>query len=446
MPSKHFDLIRLLYFLGLVTILLVIGVLTLVGGTVNRSFSNISYGFEGDGGGFPSGPVSRATSVGGSGHAPPTAVGRTHAPTTVATGGYPGSARPLSPEVSLKAGERNDNDSFSAYLKYLQVNQRNDVRLADVSERYLIRVIDNNQRPLHDAQVTLYAADQIVFRGRTYAGGQTIFLPRALGVNPSVTQFRAVATYGNASAEVSFARSSGAQIEIGIRDVTRDSTLRLDLLFLLDTTGSMGDELSRIQQTLTSIAQRIDAFTPRPEVRYGLVAYRDQGDAYVTKLTDFTTDLGAFRTALNQLDADGGGDTPEAVDEALEQAVVRASWNNQQPVVRLIFMVADAGPHLNRQQPFTYLDSTREAVARGVKIYPIAASNTDAPAEYAFRQLAQQTLASFIFLTYQAGQSAGVPGENTTLEAGAQPYSVERLDDLIVSIVEREFAAAVGAH
>jgi hypothetical protein len=81
-----------------------------------------------------------------------------------------------------------------------------------------------------------------------------------------------------------------------------------------------------------------------------------------------------------------------------------------------------------------------------VKIYPIAASNTDAPAEYVFRQLAQQTMAGFVFLTYQPGQSAGAPGESTTLGAGDQPYTVERLDDLIVTIVERELAAAVGAR
>ena len=175
------------------------------------------------------------------------------------------------------------------------------------------------------------------------------------------------------------------------------------------------------------------------------MAYRDLGDEYVTNLTDFTTDLGQFRSTLNQLSAAGGGDTPEAVDEAMNDAISRASWSDQ-PAVRLAFLVSDAGPHTDRQQQFTYLDGTREAVARGVKIYPIAASNTDAPAEYVFRQLAQQTMAGFVFLTYQPGQSAGAPGESTTLEAGAQPYSVERLDDLIVGIVERELAAAVGAR
>jgi hypothetical protein len=112
----------------------------------------------------------------------------------------------------------------------------------------------------------------------------------------------------------------------------------------------------------------------------------------------------------------------------------------------LAFLVADAGPHVPGGAQFTYLEGAREAVARGVKIYPIAASNTDPQAEYVFRQLAQQTMAGFVFLTYQEGASSGAPGESTPLEAGEQVYTVERLDDLIVSIVERELAAALGAR
>jgi hypothetical protein len=375
---------------------------------------------------------------------PPGSSGASEAPSGAGTTNA-STSRPQGQEASLKAGEINDNERFADYLAYLSSYQDGGVRPADVSERYLIKVIDDNQRPVLDAHVSIYADDKVVFQGRTYAGGQTIFLPRALGISPNATSFRAVASYGQASAETTFARGSQGPVEIGLRGAQIDTTLRLDLLFLLDTTGSMGDELGRIQQTIGSIAQRIDGFTPRPQIRYGLVAYRDHGDDYVTRPVDFTSDLDTFRSALNVLSANGGGDTPEAVDEAMQAAIVGSSWSDQ-PAVRLVFLVADAEPHLDRQQQFTYLDGTREALARGVKIYPIAASNSDSQAEYVFRQLAQQTLAGFIFLTYQPGQSSGAPGESTTLEAGNQPYSVERLDDLIVSIVERELAAAIGAR
>ncbi|WP_161569261.1 vWA domain-containing protein [Candidatus Oscillochloris fontis] len=388
-------------------------------------------------------PATDASS--GDAEKPPIAGEVAAAPTDGGLGEASPASRPQGQVANLKAGEIDDNDDFAAYLDYLRTYQMGEVRQVDPSERYLIRVIDDNQRPVLDARISIYAGEELVFQGRTYAGGETIFLPRVIGVSPNATTFRLVANYGNASAEVSFERGSSAPIEVGLRGVQIDPTLRLDLLFLLDTTGSMGDELYRIQETIDSIAQRIDTFNPRPQIRYGLVAYKDEGDEYVTRPVAFTTDLAAFRAELNALTAMGGGDTPEAVDAALEDALLTMEWSDQ-AAVRLVFLVADAGPHTYEQMQFTYLDGAREAVARGVKIYPIAASNTDAPAEYVFRQLAQQTMAGFIFLTYQEGASSGAPGESTTLEAGDQPYTVERLDDLIVSIVQRELAAAVGVR
>ncbi len=355
-----------------------------------------------------------------------------------------GDAERTAPEASLRAGEIDDNAAFADYLDYLAEYQARDVRRGDVSERYLINVLDARQRPVLDARVTVYDGERVLFQGRTYAGGTTIFLP-TLGDTANVSAWRVVAEYGQSRAETTVQRGSSERIELGLREEVADDPLRLDLLFLLDTTGSMDDELSRIQETIDSIAARIDAFSPRPAIRYGLVAYRDEGDAYVTRPVAFSEDLGTFRSQLRQLEADGGGDTPEALDEALYEAVVRADWRDE-PTVRLAFLVADAGPHVPGTSQFNYLDATREALLRGVKLYPIAASNTDPQAEYVFRQLAQQTLAGFVFLTYQPGASGGSPGESTTLEAGEQPYTVERLDDLIVNIVERELAAAVGVR
>jgi Mg-chelatase subunit ChlD len=355
-----------------------------------------------------------------------------------------GPERPLGQEASLRAGEIDDNAAFAAYLDYLTRYSNGDVRRVDVSERYRISVIDDSQRPVLDARVTVFDGERALLRGRTYAGGELLFFPRLFDTG-NAASFRVVAEHGQARAEATLERGEVERLEIGLRGVQADSTLRLDLLFLLDTTGSMGDELTRIQTTIDSIAGRIDAFVPRPSIRYGLVAYKDEGDEYVTRTTPFTSDLAAFRTELGALSAFGGGDTPEALDEGLYEAVVRAEWS-EQPAVRLVFLVGDAGPHVPGRGQFSYLDGAREAAARGVKIYPIAASNTDPQAEYVFRQLAQQTMAGFLFLTYQPGANGGAPGESTTLEAGAQAYTVERLDDLIVGIVERELGAAVGAR
>jgi hypothetical protein len=204
----------------------------------------------------------------------------------------------------------------------------------------------------------------------------------------------------------------------------------------------MGDEIAQIQQTIASIAERIDDLEPRPELRFGLVSYRDRGDEYVTRVSDFTPDVTYFHQLLMSTSAAGGGDEPEALNEALHAAVQRVSWADN--AVRLVFLVADAPPHLDYQQDYDYVNEARAAVAQGVKIYPIAASNSGDQAEYIFRQIAQQTLARFIFLTYQPGQNSGAPGDTTTHSVDPDAFTVERLDDLVVQVVERELALAQG--
>jgi hypothetical protein len=348
----------------------------------------------------------------------------------------------------LKAGEIDDNQDFAAYLDYLASYQGPPATTIDVSERYRIAVRDGSQRPLVDARVRIYDGEQQVFEGRTYASGETLFLPAVADVSDNASALQVLVEQGNSSTETTLQRGEQERLEVVLDapDLQPPDTRNLDILFLLDTTGSMEDELTRIQDTIDSIAQRIDEFEPRPNLRFALVAYRDRGDDYVTRPYDFTSEVGAFRDVLNTLHAEGGGDTPEAVNEGLHDAVQEVQWADD--AVRLIFLVADAPPHLDYEQDYDYIAETRQAVAQGIKIYPIAASNTDLQAEYIFRQMAQQTLARFIFLTYQPGESSGVPGESRDdLQAGQEEqYTVENLDNLIVETVRRELAEATGAQ
>jgi hypothetical protein len=425
-----------------VVVLCFVLALSACGRPVSSTFSEINSGLSE--GASPAGAAAPTSAA-----APPAAadyaVGAEAAAATIAPAAAESRAsRPQGEVAPMKAGIVDDNQQFADYLDYLADYKDLPVRSADVRERFIITVRDGRQFPVLDAQVTIYDGQDTVFNARTYAGGKTIFHPRLLNRSSNAQSWRVVVRDGNASAEATLAAEGPERIEIVLDGAEQPADLKLDLLFMLDTTGSMADELNRIQQTIDSIAQRIDAFTPRPQIRYGLVAFRDYGDEYVTRTSDFVADLGRFRRELNELYADGGGDTPEAVEEALYDGITRMSWNDD--AVRLVFLVGDAAPHISQQSQYTYLDATTNALGRGVKIYPIAASNTDPQAEYVFRQLAQQTLASFVFLTYQEGANGGVPGESTVLEAGAQSYSVDRLDDLIVTIVERELAAAVGAQ
>lgn len=421
--ASIFGVVGVLFVIGIV----LLGSLSLLGRKVSQTFSNIDSGL--DGGGYSAAaPPPRPVATPNHASSPPATPAAAAEPRRVQ-----GAVAPI------KAGELNDNDDYASYVNF--VARFDPQQQALISERYLFHVLDGKQQPLRNAEIEVYADNQRIFQGRTYAGGTALVMPKLAGVNEQAGMLRYIVRYNQSQVEGQCKRTTCAtcleRVEVGVSDATTNPQLALDLLFMLDTTGSMGDELANIQGTIQSIADRIDAFTPRPSLRFGLIAYRDHGDTYVTRSYDFTADVVAFQQILNDLSADAGGDKPEALNEALARAIDNLSWNSD--AIRLTFLVADAGPH-----DTSYRTTLTTFVERGIKIYPIGASGTDDPAEYTFRELAQRTLGRFIFLTYQTGESSGAPGESTTLQAGEQPYTVDRLDDLVVLMVQRELGAAVG--
>src|SRR5204862_2016882 len=114
---------------------------------------------------------------------------------------------------------------------------------------------------------------------------------------------------------------------------------RIDVAFALDTTGSMGDEIDVVKEKIVAIARNVSAGQPRPDVRFGIVAFRDRGDAYVTKAFPFSREIADVQKTLRSLDAEGGGDEPESVAEGLYAAVHELQWDFSKSTARLIFLV-----------------------------------------------------------------------------------------------------------
>src|SRR5437868_7668013 len=124
----------------------------------------------------------------------------------------------------------------------------------------------------------------------------------------------------------------------------------VEVAFVLDTTGSMGPLIEGAKRKIWSIATSILDANPNAEIRMGLVAYRDIGDDYVTKRFDLTTDIQDLYAKLLDLRAQGGGDWPESVNEALEVAVNKLSWSRGPDICRIMFLVGDAPPHMDYAQ------------------------------------------------------------------------------------------------
>jgi hypothetical protein len=155
---------------------------------------------------------------------------------------------------------------------------------------------------------------------------------------------------------------------------------RVEVTFVLDTTGSMGGLIDGAKRRIWSIARRIGEGRPRPDLRIGLVAYRDRGDQYVTRVFDLTSDMDEVYRNLMSFEANGGGDTPEHVSAALSDAVQKVSWSRG-AALRMIFLVGDAPPHVDYQDGFDYRRAVREAGARGIGVEAIQCGVDAATAE-----------------------------------------------------------------
>ena len=214
----------------------------------------------------------------------------------------------------------------------------------------------------------------------------------------------------------------------------RSTRRALDLGFLVDATGSMGDEMTFLQSELKDIVRRVRSVEPDLDIRMSVVFYRDRGDAFITKSLPFTRSADDAVSFISSTTADGGGDFPEDMNSGLE-AMMRQHWSRD-AVPQMLFLLADAPPQQYAGQDYTYHEAIQDAAANGIAIYPVAASGVDKPTEFLFRAMAVMTGGKYVFLTDDSGVG------NSHEEPDITGYKVEKLNDLMV----REIRSYVAAH
>jgi Mg-chelatase subunit ChlD len=342
----------------------------------------------------------------------------------------------------VAAGVVDDNADFGDYLAYRERRAQLPVRARDVHERYALVVHDAQGRPVPDAEVAIFAGSHpLPLWARTDAAGRAWLHPLAAvpSLRASLLEVQVRDGRSGAQGAALLQRGQKHQLQVVLADAWRTPPRpQLDIAFLVDATGSMGDEIDKLKRSMRAVADQIARLPSQPDVCYGLVAYRDRGDAFFVRGADFTNDLGAFQQQLAQLQAAAGGDMPEALNEALHTAVHRLSWRGD-GTARMVLLVADAPPHLDYGAPY-YDQDAIAALAKGIKLFAVGASGLDPVGEYVFRQAAQYTGGRFVFLTYaRAHDPSSGPGRETSHEV--RNYSVETLDRLIVRLVREEMAA-----
>jgi Mg-chelatase subunit ChlD len=334
----------------------------------------------------------------------------------------------------VTAGMVDDNADFTSYLSFRN-RTRVEHRPRDIRERYLLEVKDSRGRGIADAEVAVQGSSGHAMWARTDAAGKIWLHPNAFDPARSMQYEVAVRKNGRQSSG-QLTRGQKSALEIVLNARAAEPRAKLDLVFLIDATGSMADEIDKLKATLTSISAEVSRLPSQPDLCFGLVAYRDRGDAFLLRSHDFTNDVGGFvQSALSPLQAAGGGDYPEAMNEALHETVHNLSWRGE-GATRMVVLLADAPPHLDYGAPH-YDDDMLAALGKGIKIFSVGASGLDKQGEFIQRQIAQYTGGRFVFLTYaQADDPASGPGRETMHDV--KHYSVDTLDRLIVRLVSEE--------
>lgn len=228
-----------------------------------------------------------------------------------------------------------------------------------------------------------------------------------------------------------------------------DVTPKIEVAFVLDTTGSMGQLIGGAKRKIWTIARQIVSGRPTPAIKLGLVGYRDRGDEYVTKVFDMSDDLDAVYGHLMEFQVGGGGDTPESVNQALNEAVTKISWSKDPNSLKIIFLVGDAPPHMDYADDVKYPETVRLAKEAGIIIITVQCGPYE-PTTTAWKDIAALAGGGFVQIDQSGGMTAtSTPVDSELARIGAEltktvvPYGNAARQSEVRSKGDRAEAAAV---
>lgn len=323
---------------------------------------------------------------------------------------------------SQQTGSEGSNGAFAALPQKFDTH---------TLHRIAVQVADAQGQLLSNVKVeALDADDSVLFTAISDRKGNAYLFPADVAQRPPV-KVRAYTEAASTQKEIVY-ESGMETVELTL-DTAQSRKNEIELLFMVDTTGSMGDELTFLKNELKSVVNRIELDNPGVVIRLALVFYRDLSDSYITLPFDFTTDIDAQKAQIDKQSANGGGDWPEAVDLALERSV-GMQWSSGD-VTRILFAVLDAPPHDQEENLQRFEQAVLKAAEMGIRIVPVMASspgssNTEnAFFEYLMRSAAMRTGGTFTFLTDDSGVG------DTHIQPTVGNYTVEYLNSMLVRIV-----------
>ena len=298
----------------------------------------------------------------------------------------------------------------------------------------VVKVVDENGTGIANVSVKLLKGDNEVFATKTdnkgYAycwvnlfdgGTEEVFKDEdfSLKINDEISEAPVKLTsIGNDSLKVNVVTSDAKQADA-----------KADIAFIVDATGSMGDEIRFLQSDLKYIIDHAHSET-KVALRTAVEFYRDEEDEYIILGKDFSTNVANTQAFIDEQYANGGGDYPEAVHTALENSLQKFSWN-ESARARIAFLILDAPAH-HQDDVIESLQKSIELYAKnGIKLIPVAASGVDKDTESMLRFFEIITGGTYVFLTDDSGIGY------SHLEASVGDTNVEKLADLMIRLIKK---------
>ena len=298
------------------------------------------------------------------------------------------------------------------------------------TNRYTVQVTDQNGLPLANVKAELLNGNAVLYASRTDNTGKAelwgSLRPDTLA-KITVTSIRV--NYNGEIKAAGSVKKSGEGINYLVFTTSCNQSSNVDIAVVVDATGSMQDEINYLKSDLNDVIYKSKTFSSTLNLRFANIFYRDKGDAYLTQSQDFTRVLSESIAYTNAHNADGGGDTEEAVEIALDSAINHLSWS-EDTRAKILFLVLDASPHNTPEIREKMRNLCVQAAEKGIRIVPIAGSGATKDTEYLMRCLALATNGTYIFLD----DHSGIGGAH--IKPSTDNYQVEILNDLLVRVIK----------
>ena len=356
------------------------------------------------------------------------------APESMTHHGLPPPNEPQAEAGLLTAGELNDFTKWKLWedIKNTDLNNHTETWKIFPNERYVAQLTNPNGNAIVNAKVTLKDNQgNNIWQTYTDNTGKAELWNNVL--NDSTTNtgkpYSIVFEYEKQTKTIP-AEPFHIKINTAEMNVSCNEINAVDIDFIVDATGSMGDEIRYLQEELYDVIQKLQTNNPHIDLRTGSIFYRDFGDNYIIRKSEFDKDINKTIDFIKEQGAAGGGDYPEAVDIALYESIENRDWR-ENTLSKIIFLILDAPPHSLDSCIKQVQRQIRIAAMKGIRIVPLVCSGADKNTEYLMRAIALATNGTYVFLTDDSKIG------DSHIKPTTDKYEVEKLNHILLRVISQ---------